>query len=201
MEMKKNIYTALAVLLTMPSCVQEGPGDMLPEEGQQRIYFRSYLPAVTETRAGVLSNDNLTECQVSCLNPDDATLIDSSTGLMSPYFSDMRFAKHADGHFLAEKADSTRWPNSTSRLHFFAYFPSVGSMKGNIDSQKFNLVNRSLSNGGTPVLDYRMEGFKVAREISDQVDLIAAYANGTLQENSNSGLALNFSHQLARIEI
>lgn len=200
MEKKTIIYTALAILLTMSSCIQEGPVDVLSEEGQ-RIFFRSYLPILAETRAGVLSNDNLTECQVSSLNPDDATLIDSSTGLMKTYFNDMRFVKHADGHFLAEKADSTRWPNSTNTLHFFAYYPSVSTMKGNIDMEKFNLINRSVSSGGTPVFDYRMEKFQVAPEIADQVDLVAAYANGTLQENTNSGLALNFSHQLARVEI
>lgn len=199
MKKKTTIYTALAILMPLLSCSQEGPGGGLSEEGQ-RIYFRSYLPTV-ETRAGVLSNENLTECQVSCLNPYDANLIDSSTGLMKTYFSDMHFAKHADGYFLAENGDSTRWPNSTDRLHFFAYYPPVASLQENINAQKFNLVNRSVSKDGTPTFDYRMEGFQVAQDIADQVDLVAAYANGTLQENSNSGLRLNFSHQLARIEI
>lgn len=200
MNKKKTIYVALAVLLTLPSCVQEGPASAVLAGKGNRIYFRSYLPTVTQTRASVITKENLTECQVTAFNPDDRN--HSAEGVMSPYFSDLHYEKDGEGHFLPQSEESCMWPDSKSRLHFFAYYPSAAGMQETADGDYFNLVNYSRkAEDGMYVFDYRLESFQVAPDIADQVDFIAAYANGTGQDNGDAGIDLTFSHQLARIEL
>lgn len=201
MKMKKSIYTALVVLLTLPSCVQEDPvNNNLSEEGT-RIYFRSYLPTVTQSRAGVITKENLAECRVTSFNPDDKKLIDPETGKMTPYFRDIRFIKDDEGRFITDDETAGLWPDSRSTLHFLAYYPSVETMRETVDDKKFILTNYSTSEGGGAVLDYRLEKFIVAPDIADQVDFVTAYSVGSQQENGEAGIELNFSHQLARIDI
>ena len=199
--MKISTYTALfAIFLTLASCSQDLQVESgLAAEGT-RIFFRSYLPGVNLTRGGVVSDDNLTECRVTCINPSDDTLTDSETGEITPYFSDIRFIKE-DELFHAQESDTCVWPSTIDILHFFAYQPSAETMQENIDRDKFNLVNNSRTEDGTTVIDYRLENFRVAPDIADHVDFIAAYADGTQQANGNTGVGLNFRHHLARIEL
>ncbi|MDE6548575.1 MAG: fimbrillin family protein [Muribaculaceae bacterium] len=198
--MKISIYAAMAVLLTLSSCSQEGPSGARISGDGNRIYFRSYLPTVSQTRAEVISQETLTECRVTSINPDDNN--HPATGEMTPYFSDISFQKDGEGNFLPEDEESCMWPDTRSRLHFFAYYPSAEKMQENINEGKFNLANHSeKTEDGTHLLDYRLEKFQVAPDIADHVDFIAAYANGTGKENGESGIQLDFSHRLARIEI
>lgn len=199
--MRKIIYTVLVILLTLSSCVQEGLVVDEPMVEDNRIYFRSNLPGITETRAGVISQDGLTECKVTSINPDDSYHIDPATGEISTYFSNLSIVKDAEGRFHTQDESTGLWPDYKSRLHFFAYYPSVESMRESIDAESFNLVNNSKKSGETVNIDYRLENFKVASDISRQVDFITAYSNGTLQENGKSGINLNFIHQLAQIDI
>lgn len=200
MDKKKIIYLALTVILTLPSCVQEVPKESGLTGNGSRIFFRSYLPTVTRTRSEVVSNENLTECRVTCINPNDTTLIDRETGEMTPYFSDICFEKDDEGRFLAEESDAV-WPATKGGIHFFAYYPAAATMRDAIDKEKFNLANYSKTTDSAPVIDYRLESFQVAPDIADHVDFIAAYSNGTQQANGSSGIELNFSHRLARIEL
>lgn len=202
MEIKISKYAALlAGLLTLASCAQEGPEAPGPKEMGNRIFFRSHLPGVTQTRAEVISNDNLSECRVTCIIPEDTVLIDPESGKMTPYFRDMRFEKDDEGRFVALESDTSMWPKTKNILHFFAYHPSVEEMRKAINVKKFNLANYSRSTDSNTIIDYRLENFQVAAEIADQVDFIAAYSDGTQQANGSTGIELNFGHRLARIEL
>lgn len=195
------IYFALGALILLPSCSQDQPSQAELRDDANRIYFRSYLPSVTTSRAAVVDNDNFTQCQVTCFNPDDPTLIDQSTNALKPYFTDRSFTRQADGNFLADGND-LYWPNVDSKLHFLAYSPSVAGMKETCGDDCFNLINSSrVLPDGTTAFDYRIEQFTVAHEIADQVDFVTAHAVTSLGENGSPGVALNFIHRLARVEI
>lgn len=200
MDKKKLIYFVLGTLFMLASCSQEEPRSELPGDSS-RIYFRSYLPTVTQTRAGVVSYDNFNTCQVTCFNPDDPETINLSTGEITPYFSDICFKKDATGRFFSQGDDECKWPDNKNRLHFFAYYPSVDSMKKITGDGFFNLVNASKLFYGTPVIDYCLEKFRVAPDIADQVDFLTAYSTGSMSENGASGIELDFKHQLARVEL
>ncbi|MDE6654303.1 MAG: fimbrillin family protein, partial [Muribaculaceae bacterium] len=202
MNTKKLIYMALGILLMLISCAQDEPSKReLPGDGN-RIYFRSYLPTVTLSRAGEVTTANFKECQVTCFNPDDNTLIDSSTGTMTPYFTDICFENDGTGRFFSKGDEEYMWPNPNSTMHFFAYYPSVGDMKKISGDTLFNLVNASsLPADGTAVLDYHLERFRVHADIADHVDFLTAYSAGSLSANGDAGIKLDFKTQLARVEL
>lgn len=210
MNTKKLTYLSLGSVLMLASCSQdelanrEHPGD------GNRIYFRSYLPTVTMSRAADASSSSLSTCQVTCFNQDDKNLIDPVTGEMTPYFTDTRFEDDGSGRFFSTGEDECIWPDANSRLHFFAYYPSADSMKDVSGESFFNLVNASKLVDNKPVFDYRLENFRVAKDIADQVDFVTAYAAGTLAKNTENaenaesgsdGIKLDFKHQLARVEL
>ncbi len=202
MNSNKLIYFALCALAILVSCSQQDELEKREYHGDsKRIYFRSYLPAVTESRAQVLSSTNFNNCQVTAFNIDDDKLIHLPTGNMTPYFFDVCFSKADDGRFLPSEEDSCFWPDNESRLHFFAYYPSVDSMKQTVPDGYFNLVNSSKLIDDNPVFDFKINNFRVATDIAKQVDFITAYAKGTLAENANKGIELKFKHHLARVEI
>lgn len=199
MENKKLIYFALGSVLMLSSCAQDDPAPERPGDNN-RIYFRSNLPSVTQSRAGIVTIENFSSCQVTCFNTEESEFIESSTGKIAPYFNDICFEKDADGLFFSKGEDDCMWPATKNTLHFFAYYPSATSMKQTIDKDNFNLVNTShLSN--TAVLDYRLEKFRVAPDIANQIDFLTEYTTASQMDNVSSGIELNFKHQLARVEL
>lgn len=202
MDKKKLIYFALGALILLPSCSQDEPsnrglrGDAIP------IYFRSYLPTVTQSRATVVNSANFTNCQVTCFNPYDAELIDSDNVTLLPFFNDICFQKNDEGNFVAREEDEIFWPRASNKIHFFAYSPSVASMKATGGDEFFNLVNASSTlSGGKTVIDYCLNNFVVAPEIADQVDFVTAYTAASLSDAGDAAIPLDFKHQLARVEI
>lgn len=202
MDKKTIIYFALGTLLTIPSCSQEEPLGSENRSKDNRIYFRSYLPEVTPTRAQVISTDNFTTCQVTCFNPDDTNLIDLASGEVKEYFRNVTFEKDTNGKFYAKEDTTCVWPDTESTLHFFAFYPSDAEMKKTSGDDYFNLVNGSKKTEGKFSIDYKLEHFRVANNIADQVDFLTAYSTGTLEKNTaSSGITLDFKHQLSRIEL
>ncbi len=201
MDKKISIYFALASLLALSSCSQENAVDSERPAGNNRIYFRSYLPAVTQTRAEVITGSNFTTAQVTCFNPTDTDNIDPDSGEITPYFTDERFEKADDGRFFSSGGNDCRWPDSEHALHFFAYYPAADSMRKAAGNEFFEFSNSSRNLNGSFNIDYRLEKFRVAPEIADQADFLTAYATGTLTKDSDAGIQLDFKHQLARIEL
>lgn len=183
----------------LASCSQDELANReLPGDGN-RIYFRSYLPTVTMSRAADATK--LSTCQVTCFNQDDKNLIDPVTGEMTPYFSDIRFEDDGSGRFFSTGEDECIWPDANSRLHFFAYYPSADNMRDVSGDTFFNLVNNSKLVDGALTFGYRLEGFRIASDIADQVDFLTAYSSGTLPIDGSEGIKLDFRHQLARVEL
>ncbi len=201
MDKKTLIYLALGSALAFSSCTQEGPEPAELRGDSNRIYFRSYLPAVDLSRAGVISERNFTTCQVTCFNPDDNGYVDPATDSITPYFRDIRFDRADDGRFLSSDEDDCRWPDAAHTLHFFAYYPAVDNMRAVSGEEFFTLANASKRTGGTYIFDYKLKKFRVASDIADQADFVTAYTTGTLDKDAEQGIKLDFTHQLARIEL
>ncbi|MDE6694061.1 MAG: fimbrillin family protein, partial [Muribaculaceae bacterium] len=199
MNTKKLIYMVLGTLFMLSSCAENEPIDTQQSADDNRIYFRSYLPGITLSRSKDVTK--LSTCQVTCFNPDDTTLIDSSTGELKPYFPDTRFKDDGTGRFFSNGDDECVWPDANSTMQFFAYYPPVDSMKKISGDTFFNLINHSGSADGATFLDYRLERFRVAKDIADQVDFLTACTSGSLSSNATTGIKLDFKHQLARVEL
>lgn len=201
MDKKKLIYFALCSLLALSSCTQEGPESPAPHGDSNRIFFRSYLPAVELSRAAVIEGPNFTTCQVTCFNPTDSDYIDSETDTIRPFFRNIRFDRADDGRFLASDEDDCRWPDAEHTLHFFAYYPAVDTIRKAFPQGFFNLVNESKRTSDNFAIDYKLENFRVAKDIADQVDFLTAYTAGTLTKDADQGVKLDFKHQMARIDL
>ncbi len=199
---KTLIYFALGSLLMLPACNQETPVKGEPVEEGTRICFRSYLPTVDLTRAEAVSVENFTTCQVTCFSPSDTAYLYPGTDAIRPYFEDVRFEKRADGLFFATRGNDCRWPDTDKRLHFFAYAPAAESLWTPDDGEEyFRFVNETRYSASSPEIKYRMEKFRVATDIADQVDFVTAYTSATLTKDADEGIELTFRHQLARVEL
>lgn len=201
MDKKKLIYFAMCSLLALSSCTQEGPESPAPHSDTNRIFFRSYLPAVELSRAAVIESSNFTTCQVTCFNPTDIEYIDTEADTIRPFFRNIRFDRADDGRFLSSDEDDCRWPDAEHTLHFFAYYPAVDTMRKAFPQGFFNLVNESKRTEETYNISYKLNNFRVAKDIADQADFVTAYTSGTLTKDAEQGLKLDFKHQLARIEL
>lgn len=190
---------ALVAMLMLSSCAEDQPVNAERPGDSGRIFFRSHLPSVSLSRAADVTA--LSTCQVTCFNPDDNTLINPVTGEMTPYFTDICCEDDGTGRFFSTGNDGCVWPGANSTIHFFAYYPSVESMKKISGDTLFNLVNYSNLTDGAQVLDYRLEKFRVSPDIASQTDFLAAYSSGSYSTDGETGIGLDFRHQLARVEL
>lgn len=196
MRLIKTIYLTLGVALLLSSCSTEDTPEPTRNPGENRILFRTSLPGIS-SRARVVTKDNLPYFQVTAFNPNGPTSGDN----LLEYFNDECIEKENGSEIYS--SEKCCWPiaDNDGTMTFFAYYPSVLSMKQTVGEDWFNFVNDSHIVSGTPVLDYRIENFRIADDIADHFDFISASATGSLAENLFKGIDLSFAHQLSRVEI
>lgn len=124
-----------------------------------------------QTRASEMTIEDLTSFAV--------TAIDEKA---QNYFTDVEFAK-AENTYVSTPA--YYWPSNGSELDFFAYSPSKDVLGG------------TMSITGT---EQKLIDFVPATAIANQQDFITATATGSIADEG-TGVALNFAHQLAQIEV
>ncbi|MDE5882564.1 MAG: fimbrillin family protein [Muribaculaceae bacterium] len=190
MTKKRLFYFALGALLSVTSCSQEDVVRENPESGGKRITFRASLPELS-TRASEINSSNLNNFRVSCFIEGENTL--------TPYFVDKLFSKQGN-RYVSSDPDCV-WPDDNSRLKFIAFTPSCADMRklGNFSETDFSLTPVKV--GVAEALNYKLENFKVAKDIAKQIDFVTATVAGNVPDNEETGIKLNFRHQLSRIEI
>ena len=96
----------------------------------------------------------------------------------SAYFSNEAVSKDGDSWFID---NHYYWPDYA--LDFYAYAPT-------------NLSNVTISQTTKQITD-----FVPVYNVADQQDIVVAFGSGSKQENAESGVSLNFKHELAQIEV
>lgn len=184
----KSASLTLASAFLLASCAQDDMPDG-PKAGSREILFRTSMAGVT-TRAMEVTKDNLPRFCVTAFDFDDPALID--TGVMHPLFANETVNVAGAGSVLT--SPRCCWPErgkESDEVSFYAFYPGLDELEG-----------AQLANASTgAALDYKLAGFRVAEDLADQVDFIAAYTTGTMADNLFSGITLPFAHQLSRIEI
>lgn len=186
----KTSYIILGGTLLLASCAQEEAPAVHTDSSDRRIVFHTSLPELT-TKATEIVTD-LPHFFMTSFDETDTTLIVGDT--LKGYFYNKKFEKESGSDKVV--SDSCIWPDpgkESDKLHFFAYYPEL--------KLGASLVNGTSVSGNDKTIGYNIEGFKVAPNIADQVDLVTAYATGSMADNLFSGINLNFRHQLSRIEI
>ncbi len=177
----KPTYLAIGAAVVLSACTHDDmPGSV--DESSRRVMFSTSVPGIS-SRAEVIVTDNLPYFQVTAFdNADKDTL-----------FSNARIDVVSTRDF--QYSPKCIWPDpgkESNNVSFFAFHPGLEKLGK-------DAVLPPKPTAGS--LDYKLTGFSVAPEITDQVDFITAYAAGSMEYNLFSGIRLPFSHQLSRIEI
>lgn len=210
MNNKRYTYCFLLLLpaLLLFSCAQDDMPGATEGTDNSGIVFRVSLPA-TEARstATTVVGDLNGGFYVSAICPED----NASTGnALDAYFTEQLAAplEGMTGYYgMLDERSSEQWVWPTTRhgklgkLKFFAFYPSCEAMRDSAGAttEYFRLANNSKKQGNTVTYDYRMEKFKVNKEISRHVDFVTATAEGSRKADGESGVRLNFEHQLSRV--
>lgn len=211
MNNKRYSYYLLLLLpaLLFFSCSQE---EMPLEDGAAEdsgIIFRVSMPesesrSNTMTVAGSL-NDGF---QVTAFCPEEEA---SAGNVLDTYLSELPATPLEDkpGYFgiFDQTSEQCVWPSARhdkeGRLKFFAFYPSSEAMRqsAEVTSDYFGLSNNSTKSGSTIKYNYKMSKFRVSKDFSRHIDFVTATAEGTKRDNAETGLNLDFEHQLSRISL
>lgn len=185
-------YLVILTLIGVSSCTQEGDAPDMPDVPTHKVItFRANLPGV-DTRAAVIDSKTFSKCCVTCFNP-------KAKNPAVPYFESMEFSKRGT-LFSPTSNDTCTWPNTGGLMDFLAYYPSVDMIKAT-GAKLCKIENNSKGSKGKLTIDYTIKKFRVAHNISQQIDFIKAYTRDSLSQESENGVLLEFTHQLSRIEI
>ncbi len=175
---------------------------------EEEIAFYASIPGV-ETRSTYdvengIQKDGIT---VSAFCPDS---IITTGSILPPHFQDQTVSLNVDNAF---RSINCKWPSNRNdlangieregRLKFFAFHPSRTVMKNcaGVGNAYFVYSNNTKKVGSNVEYDYRLTKFRVAPDISKQVDFVTAIAEGNKTDNLYSGVKLDFEHQLSGVDI
>ncbi len=194
------IFTLYLLPLILCACGSDEPTDakgLLVDD--DRISFVTDMPEVSSRTIYNLADEFLNDgITISAISPEGAD------GLLATHFEDAIVRRDVDGAF---RGDSCRWAGNLGekygRLKFFAFHPSRVVMKkrAKVGNECFIYSNLTKKDAEGVAYDYRLTKFRVAPDISQQVDFVTAIAEGNKSDNLYSGIELKFEHQLCGVEI
>ncbi|MDE6650628.1 MAG: fimbrillin family protein [Muribaculaceae bacterium] len=188
----KFTYMTVGASLLLASCAKEEVSEPGFGTGGKLIRFNTSLPEVI-SRAESVGKEDIQNFHVTAFNPADPKLADTN-GNLREFIKDELVEK--DENNGVYNSGNCLWPESgheEDELTFFAYYPARNTGT--------TLENTSTVSGGVANFNYTVNNFRVAANITDQVDFIAAYTTGSMAENMFSGINLEFNHKLSKIEV
>lgn len=191
---KNNLkYALLVALISTVSCAQQDSPGQNEEVKDNKITFRATLPAIS-SRAVEVTTATIDNFIVSSFIMDESSA--------TSYFLGKTFSKNSTtGKFVCYD-EKCIWPNNNDVIRFVAFAPSCEDMRlaGDFDESGFNLSQES-EDTNIGDYEYKLNDFKIASDIASQVDFITAISSGKLLDDEETGITLNFHHQLSRIEL
>ncbi len=202
-QMKKNklIYIGVATLLSLSSCSDEHADG--PVGGDSTIRFAPTLSDIAWSRAADVTYDNFYTFQATCFNPAQPTF--DGNGMLQPYFEDITFGRISADEYIAAD-DVYKWPDHNDDVDFMAFAPSRAVMASIAgfepdDDSHFVIVNNTTLADGKAVYDYSLTHMRIATDIREQYDFLAATGSGTKYSSAHTPVKLPFSHRLAKVEL
>lgn len=206
-------WLLLLPVIALFSCSQEDIPGLARNPDYDGICFHASMPAGGTRSAGTTETGTLNEgFQVSAICPED------DEDPTKEYFSNLTATPldEAGKWFGIYKNDADDrpteqclWPTTRhgkqGRLKFFAFYPSLDKLKEcagvETEEEAFQLENKTDKSGDEINYDYRINNFKVNKDIARHVDFVTATAEGSRKANEASGVKLEFEHQLSRIKL
>lgn len=202
MKTIRSTYPALISILALVSCAQEEMIRRCTTGEDDTIIFRASLPSLSLTRdadVGDLSNGiHLTAFTLenSTTDGSDNTLVGVDGKLQE------HFTKTIEGSGNVFTDPDCRWPKNRGekegQLEFFAFYPPLPESEA-ISENMPNLENNSKVENDVTTIDYKLKNFRIAKDMSEQVDFMTAHNTGSKTKNYFSEVNLEFQHQLSRV--
>ncbi len=198
--MKRTLYLPFGLLI-LSSCSQdEEPARLLSVKDNEVAFFAS-LPEVATRSYDLTKKFPEYGITVSAFCPEEDP---DENGILSIYGKEAIAFKEADGVF---RSVDCRWPSNRDtldgHLKFFAFHPSRVEMqrRAGVGDECFVYSNLTKKVGSEVTYDYRLTKFRVAPDISEQVDFVTAIGEGNKAVDLYSGVQLAFEHQLCGVSI
>ncbi len=203
-----NRFTYIALLtltaFIFSACEQEDAPDNY-DTGDSIVAFIPSIPGGS-SRADITYNDGINSIfndkekfLVTAFKPEEA-----EPGTLKPFAEQFTVTLRQDG---AYRNDDIRWPSNRGknegRMMFYAFFPSCETLRSQIGAgdTDFLLTNKSTKEAsGAFTYNYRINSFRIEKDISKQNDFVAAAFDGNKSDNLYSGVNLNFEHQLCYVD-
>ncbi len=198
-KLKKLSYLYLPVLL-ISSCSQDDNGLIMSDD--DTISFVLSMPGVS-SRSTYDAVDSLYKYgfTVSAFCPEKDADAD---GILPIHCENAIAVREVDGVF---RSDSCRWPGNrdekNGHLKFFAFHPSITEMRkrAGVAKECFIYSNLTKKDASGVSYDYRLTKFRVAPDISKQVDFVTATGQGNKTTDLYRALEIRFEHQLCGVNI
>lgn len=191
----KKYLMAFAAIAALSSCSQNEELDLdngQPSYGKNAVTFGTYLCQKPQTRATVTDIDVMKGATypgfgVFAYNTGASNFADASTAV--PDFMCNVPVKWNGTDEAWTYDEEKQWPES-EKVSFFAYAPYTGAAGTTLITA---LPDNTST--GAPVIS-----FKVAEQVSDQIDLLYAEAKTDQMKETNSGkVQFSFKHALSRV--
>ncbi len=206
LDLYKTLYICVGLGVATSCGLDEGPEDVTVALNKG-IGFVTSLPGV-ETRTNYYVERQLlkTGISVSAFCPEDDP---QTNGILNIHCEDAIAEEDVDGIF---RSPNCRWPGNRDEedgtvkdghLKFFAFHPSRTIMKqsAKVGNECFIYSNQTIKDASGVKYDYRLTKFRVAPDISQQVDFITAIGEGNKTEHLYSDIKLKFEHQLCGVSV
>ncbi len=198
--MKRTLYLPLALLLGS-SCSQEEPERLLTIKDNEVAFFASLPEVATRSTYDLTKEIPDSGISVSTICPERDL---DEKGFLPIHCQDAIVRQEVDETY---RSADCKWPGNPDKkdghLRFFAFHPSISIMKrrAGVGKECFIYSNQSTKDGSGVSYDYRLTKFRVAPDISKQVDFITSIGEGNKTEHLYSGIKLKFEHQLCGVQI
>ncbi len=191
-----SLFSLLSALPVLTSCTESEMMNVTDE-----ISFVASLPGASSRSYNLVTCLRDSGFTVSAFCPEDKA---DANGILDVHCQDVNVTLQVDGVF---RSDSCKWPGNpgdkTGQLKFFAFHPSRADMKKRaaVGTECFIYANHTKKTGEDIAYDYWLTKFRVAPDISEQVDFITAIGEGNKTTDLYSVVELAFEHQLSGVEV
>ena len=177
--MKKVILFSAIALAAAVSCTKS---EVVDTKFNEQIGFETYLGRDAQTKAAVVTTDDLTQVFVyGYYTGTEKWSAESQANLWSP----MTLACDK-GACTVAKEDVRYWANDSDLYTFLAYAPATVE----------NVLTVAAENGKNPTLTYN-----VPSTLTDQKDVLYAVPQKDRTKGENGTVALEMKHALARLTV
>ncbi len=194
-----SLISLLSLSPAICSCVGE---DDAPAMLSDEVAFTTGAPGVDSRANYDLPQRFLADgFAVTAYCPEDAP---GAGDILGYHCLDATVRRQPDGLF---RGDGCRWASNEKdkigSLKFFAFHPTRAVMRDSVGvgDECFVYTNATVKDASGIRYDLRLSRFRVAPDISKQVDFVSAIGQGNKTAHLYSGIKINFEHQLSGVEL